>query len=36
MLKPTKKIWHNGRFIDWDEARVHVLSHVINYGSSFF
>jgi len=36
MLKPTKKIWHNGRFIDWDDAHVHVLSHVINYGSSVF
>src|SRR5205085_1587043 len=36
MLKPTKKIWYNGRFIDWDEARVHVLAHVINYGSSVF
>jgi branched-chain amino acid aminotransferase len=36
MLKPTEKIWHNGRFIHWDDARVHVLSHVINYGSSVF
>jgi branched-chain amino acid aminotransferase len=36
MLKPTEKIWHNGRLIDWDDARVHVLSHVINYGSSVF
>jgi branched-chain amino acid aminotransferase len=36
MLKPTEKIWHNGRLINWDDARVHVLSHVINYGSSVF
>ena len=36
MLKPTKKIWHNGRFIDWDDARIHVLSHVVSYGSSVF
>jgi branched-chain amino acid aminotransferase len=36
MLKPTEKIWHNGRLIHWDDARVHVLSHVINYGSSVF
>jgi branched-chain amino acid aminotransferase len=36
MLKPTEKIWHNGAFIPWDEARVHVLSHVISYGSSVF
>jgi branched-chain amino acid aminotransferase len=36
MLKPTEKIWHNGRFIAWDEARIHVLSHVVSYGSSVF
>ena len=36
MLTPTKKIWHNGRFIRWDEAQIHVLSHVVSYGSSVF
>ena len=36
MLKPTEKIWHNGRLIDWDDARIHVLSHVTSYGSSVF
>ncbi len=36
MLKPTKKIWHNGRLIPWDDARIHVLSHVTSYGSSVF
>jgi len=36
MLKPTEKIWHNGQFIAWDEARIHVLSHVVSYGSSVF
>jgi branched-chain amino acid aminotransferase len=36
MLKPTEKIWHNGRFIPWDEATIHVLSHVVSYGSSVF
>ena len=36
MLKPTEKIWHNGKFIAWDEARIHVLSHVVSYGSSVF
>ena len=30
------EIWHNGRFIKWDDARVHVMSHVIHYGSSVF
>jgi branched-chain amino acid aminotransferase len=36
MLKPTEKIWHNGRFIDWKDATIHVLSHVVSYGSSVF
>ncbi len=36
MLPATEKIWHNGRFIAWDEARIHVLSHVVSYGSSVF
>ncbi len=35
-MKPTEKIWCNGKFIVWDDARVHVLSHVIHYGSSVF
>jgi branched-chain amino acid aminotransferase len=36
MLTPTEKIWHNGQFIPWDDARIHVLSHVVNYGSAVF
>src|SRR5207237_6535231 len=36
MLTPTQKIWHNGRFIPWDDAQIHVLSHVVSYGSSVF
>ena len=36
MLKPTEKIWHNGRFIAWDDAKIHILSHVTSYGSSVF
>ena len=35
-MTPTAKIWHNGRLINWDDARIHVLSHVVNYGSSVF
>ena len=29
-------VWHNGEFIKWDDARVHVMSHVLHYGSSIF
>ena len=36
MLTPTEKIWHNGQFINWDDAKLHVLSHVVSYGSSVF
>src|SRR5512133_1656377 len=36
MLTPTEKIWHNGRLIPWNDATIHVLSHVVNYGSSVF
>jgi branched-chain amino acid aminotransferase len=32
----TEKIWHNGKFIHWDDAKIHVLSHVIHYGSGVF
>src|SRR5215210_5002878 len=30
------EVWHNGEFIPWDSARVHVMSHVLHYGSSVF
>jgi branched-chain amino acid aminotransferase len=35
-MTPTEKIWHNGRFIAWDDAKIHVLSHTVSYGSSVF
>ena len=35
-LKKTEWIWHNGKMIRWDEAQIHVLSHVVSYGSSVF
>src|SRR3954463_5892512 len=36
MLTPTKKIWRNGKFINWEDANIHILSHVVSYGSSVF
>src|SRR5690242_16732520 len=36
IMTPTEKIWHNGRFIKWEDATIHVLSHVVHYGSSVF
>jgi branched-chain amino acid aminotransferase len=35
-IQKTEKIWHNGKLINWDDATLHVMSHVVNYGSSVF
>lgn len=29
-------IWHNGQFVKWDEANVHITTHALHYGSSVF
>ena len=35
-IQPTANIWHNGSLIPWDKAQIHVMSHVVHYGSSIF
>ncbi len=35
-MTKTDTIWMNGKLVPWDEAQVHVLSHVLHYGSSVF
>ena len=35
-LQKTDKVWHNGKLIRWEDATIHVMSHVIHYGSSIF
>lgn len=35
-MKISPKVWKNGELIDWNDARIHVMSHVVNYGSSVF
>jgi branched-chain amino acid aminotransferase len=32
----TEWIWYNGEFIPWDAANIHIMSHVVHYGSSVF
>lgn len=32
----TDLIWRNGALIPWDEANLHVMAHVVHYGSSIF
>src|SRR6201994_2407010 len=35
-IQTTPNIWHNGKLIPWEKAQVHVMSHVLHYGSSVF
>lgn len=35
-MKESKKIWMNGKFVDWKAAKVHVLTHALHYGSGVF
>jgi branched-chain amino acid aminotransferase len=30
------KIWMNGSLVEWADARIHIASHVIHYGSGVF
>ncbi|MGB6409829.1 MAG: branched-chain amino acid transaminase [Candidatus Deferrimicrobiaceae bacterium] len=36
MVPKTKKIWMDGKFVDWEAAQVHVLSHTLHYGVGVF
>jgi branched-chain amino acid aminotransferase len=35
-FQKTDKIWMNGKLVNWDDAKVHVLAHVLHYGSGIF
>ena len=35
-MQEADKIWMNGELVDWHEAKVHVLSHGLHYGTSVF
>ncbi len=35
-IQATEKIWRNGSLIPWEQANIHVMSHVVHYGSSVF
>ena len=32
----ASKIWIDGNMVDWKDANIHVLSHVVHYGTSVF
>lgn len=36
MVQNTEKIWFNGKFVPWEEANVHVLTHTLHYGVAVF
>jgi branched-chain amino acid aminotransferase len=35
-ITPTPNIWMNGELVDWDAARIHVLTHTLHYGMGVF
>ncbi len=35
-IKESKYIWFNGKFVPWNEAKIHVLTHSLHYGSGVF
>ena len=36
MIFKADTIWFNGDFVPWEEAHIHVLSHVVHYGTGAF
>ncbi len=32
----SAKVWFSGRFVDWKDATIHVMSHAVHYGSTVF
>jgi len=35
-ITPSEKIWMDGELVDWADAKVHVLTHTLHYGSGVF
>jgi branched-chain amino acid aminotransferase len=35
-IPQSEWVWHNGEFVKWDDAKVHVTAHALHYGSSVF
>ena len=36
MIPKTKKIWVDGKFVDWEKAKIHILTHSLHYGGGVF
>jgi branched-chain amino acid aminotransferase len=35
-ITPTEKIWMNGHLVAWEDARIHILTHTLHYGTGVF
>lgn len=35
-MEQTEKIWFNGKFVNWNDAKIHVLTHSLHYGLGVF
>lgn len=35
-ITKVEKIWFNGKLVGWDDARIHILTHALHYGSGVF
>jgi branched-chain amino acid aminotransferase len=35
-FEKAEKIWMDGELVDWDEAKIHILTHTLHYGSGVF
>lgn len=35
-IQKVEKIWMDGELVDWDDARIHVLTHSLHYGCGVF
>src|SRR5581483_8335287 len=35
-MQPTEKIWMNGELVDWNDAKIHVGTHGLHYGTGVF
>jgi branched-chain amino acid aminotransferase len=35
-ITPTHKIWMNGQLVDWEDAKIHILTHTLHYGTGVF
>jgi branched-chain amino acid aminotransferase len=35
-MKPLSKIWMDGKFVNWNDAKIHILTHGLHYGTAIF